>query len=118
MSCTENDLLVLACFIIVGVIAVAIFPHHLAVVLLGIKLALDVSLHKNVHVDNIIGTVGTIRVAGSSGAEFEVNETLFVHSVKVLAIISATTFATKVSTCCPNKAQSKRRWIMSNAIFS
>ena len=108
----ETDLLVFACFVVVGVIAVAIFPHHLAVVLLGIKFALDVRLHENAHVDNIVCTVGAFRVAGSSGAKLEVDQALLVHPVEVLAIISATIFATKVSTCSPNKARQEEDRIM------
>ena len=111
-SSAEIHLLLLACFVIVGVLAVAILPHHLAVVLLGFHLALEVSLHKQAHVNNVVGTVGATGAAVTGGAKFEVDETLLVHSVEVLAII-ATFFATKVSTCRPTKQEEDR--IMSNA---
>jgi len=84
----------LACLIVVGVLAVAVFLDHLTVVFLGIHLGLEVHLHEVLHGDNVVGTV-VAGVAVGGWAKLEMDKLLLL-TLPVVAVVVVSALEGKV----------------------
>ena len=87
----------LAHYLRVFIIIITILPYHLTIVLLRIQLTLNIRLHKSIHINDIISTIGTT-VTIPSRTKLKVDQTLLIHAIVSILVIIVITAAIVVFT--------------------